>query len=73
MLWSFSLNLSLVLGPAVAGLLVASFGGPSMSLIDAGTFAVMAFAAITLPVLPRSKLLCRRLSQNAWGYVNFGI
>ena len=55
MLWSFSLNLSLIIGPAVAGLLVASFGGPSVLLIDAGTFAVMAFAAITLPVLERSR------------------
>jgi MFS family permease len=55
MLWSFSLNLSLVLGPAVAGLLVASFGGSSVLLIDAGTFAVMAFVAITLPILKRSK------------------
>ena len=55
MLWSFSLNLSLVIGPAVAGVLVASFGGPSVLLIDAGTFAVMAFAAITLPNLRRSE------------------
>ena len=54
MLWSFSLNLSLVVGPAVAGILVASFGGPSVLLIDAGTFAVMSLAAITLPVLNRS-------------------
>ncbi len=54
MLWSFSLNLSLVIGPAVAGLLVASFGGPSVLLIDAGTFAVMALVAITLPILKRS-------------------
>src|SRR5215831_1611674 len=54
MLWSFSLNLSLVLGPAVAGLLIASFGGPSVLLIDAATFAVMAFIAITLPILKRS-------------------
>ncbi|HLO30867.1 MAG TPA: MFS transporter [Anaerolineales bacterium] len=54
MLWSFSLNLSLVIGPAVAGLLVASFGGPAVLLIDAGTFAVMAFVAITLPTLKRS-------------------
>ena len=46
MLWSFSLNLSLVIGPAVAGLLVASFGGPSVLLIDAATFAVMALVAI---------------------------
>jgi len=55
MLWSFSLNLSLVVGPAVAGLLVASFGGPSVLLIDAGTFAVMAFVAVTIPNVERSK------------------
>src|SRR6266511_1363610 len=55
MLWSFSLNLSLVVGPAVAGILVASFGGPSVLLIDAATFAVMTFVAITIPNLERSK------------------
>ena len=55
MLWSFSINLSLVIGPAVAGLLVASFGGPSVLLIDAGTFAIMAMVAITLPMLRRSQ------------------
>ena len=55
MLWSFSLNLSLVIGPAVAGVLVASFGGPSVLLIDAATFAVMGFIAHSLPVLPRNK------------------
>ena len=53
MLWSFSLNLSLVIGPAVAGVLIASFGGPSVLLIDAGTFAVMAILAATLPTLKR--------------------
>jgi MFS family permease len=55
MLWSFSLNLSLVIGPALAGLLVASFGGPAVLLIDAGTFAVMAILAVTLPILKRSQ------------------
>jgi MFS family permease len=55
MLWSFSLNLSLVVGPAVAGLLVASFGGPSVLFIDAVTFAVMALVAITIPNVERSK------------------
>jgi len=54
MLWSFSINLSLVIGPAVAGVLVASFGGPSVLLIDAGTFAVMAIMAVALPTLKRS-------------------
>jgi len=57
MLWSFSLNLSLVVGPAVAGVLVAFFGGPSVLLIDAGTFAVMALLASTLPSLERGKPL----------------
>jgi MFS family permease len=55
MLWSFSLNLSLIIGPAVAGLLVASFGGPSVLLIDAATFAVMALVAVTIPNVERSK------------------
>jgi MFS family permease len=55
MLWSFSLNLSLVIGPAVAGLLIASFGVPSVLLIDAVTFAVMALVASTLPILKRSE------------------
>ncbi len=54
MLWSFSLNLSLVIGPAVAGVLVASFGGPAVLLIDAGTFAVMAVMAATLPAVKRA-------------------
>ena len=55
MLWSFSLNLSLIIGPAVAGLLVASFGGPSVFLLDAATFTTMALVATTIPSLERSK------------------
>jgi MFS family permease len=55
MLWSFSLNLSLIIGPAVAGLLVASFGGPSVLLIDAATFAVMALVAVTIPNVERGR------------------
>ena len=55
MLWSFSLNLSLVIGPAVAGLLVASFGGLSVLLIDAATFAVMAWVAATMPNVERGR------------------
>lgn len=57
MLWSLSLNLSLVIGPAVAGVLVATFGGPSVLLIDAGTFAVMALLAVTIPDVDRTKPL----------------
>jgi MFS family permease len=55
MLWSFSLNLSLIIGPAVAGVLIASFGGPSVLLIDAATFAVMALVATTIPNVERSR------------------
>jgi len=55
MLWSFSLNLALVIGPAVAGVLIASFGGPFVLLIDAATFAAMAIVSITIPTLDRSK------------------
>jgi MFS family permease len=54
MLWAFSINLSLIIGPAVAGILVASCGGPMVLLIDAGTFGVMALAAATLPTVRRS-------------------
>ena len=73
MLWSFSLNLSLIIGPAVAGLLIASFGGPSVLLIDAGTFVLMAFAAVTIPIVERRKLpqqapLTERLGlRQLWG------
>ncbi len=55
MLWSFSTNLSLVIGPAVAGFLAASLGGLSVLFIDAGTFAVMMMAAILLPAIKRSQ------------------
>ena len=67
MLWSFSTNLSLVIGPAVAGLLVASFGGPSVLLIDAGTFAVMTIVAILLPTLKRSQSPAQALLSERLG------
>ncbi len=59
MLWSFSLNLSLVVGPAIAGVLVASFGGPSVLLIDAVTFAAMGVLALALPTLKRRQSTAR--------------
>jgi MFS family permease len=68
MLWSFSVNLSLVVGPAFAGLLVASFGGPSVLLIDAGTFAIMALVAITLPILKRSGIPVRTSLSERLGF-----
>ncbi len=54
MLWAFSQNLSFVVGPAVAGLLVAALGGPFVLLLDAASFGVMAVVAATLPKIVRT-------------------
>ncbi len=54
MLWAFSQNLSFVVGPAVAGLLVAALGGPFVLLLDAASFGVMALVAATLPEIVRA-------------------
>ncbi|HYN88346.1 MAG TPA: MFS transporter [Ardenticatenaceae bacterium] len=54
MLWAFSANLTVVIGPAVAGMLVAAFGGPSVLLLDAATFAAMALVSATLPDIRRA-------------------
>lgn len=54
MLWSFSQNLSVVLGPAVAGILVAALGGPFVLLLDAASFALLAVVATTLPEIQRT-------------------
>jgi MFS family permease len=67
MLWSFSDNLSLVIGPAVAGVLVASFGGPSVLLIDSVTFAVMALVAATLPKVERGRSPIQTLHAERFG------
>lgn len=53
MLWSLSGNLSVVIGPAVAGVLVAAFGGPFVLLLDAVSFALLALVAATLPKIAR--------------------
>jgi MFS family permease len=68
MLWSFSINLSLVIGPAVAGALIASFGGPFVLLIDAATFAVMALVSITIPTLHRIKSLAPAALSERLGF-----
>jgi MFS family permease len=54
MLWSFSVNLSVIIGPALAGILVATFSGPFVLLLDAATFAVMALVAVSLPTRERT-------------------
>lgn len=54
MLWSFSLNLSVIIGPVVAGILIAAFGGPFVLLLDAASFGLLALVAATLPKVRRT-------------------
>lgn len=54
MLWSFSQNLSIVIGPALAGILIATFSGPFVLLLDALSFALMALVSATLPEIIRT-------------------
>ncbi len=53
-LWAVNFNLATLLGPGVAGVLVALLGAPSVLLLDAGTFLVMMAVALSLPVLERT-------------------
>ncbi len=62
MLWALSVNMSVVVGPALAGILVAAYGGPLVLFIDAGTFLVMALVAFGLPTVTRS----HRKEPAAW-------
>jgi len=54
MLVSLGVSLSVVVGPAVAGLLLATVGGPLVLVLDALTFAGMAMVAWTLPRVVRA-------------------
>jgi MFS family permease len=47
-------SLSVVVGPAAAGVLVAAAGAPAVLLVDAASFALMAVVALSLPVVARS-------------------
>ncbi len=47
-------SLSVILGPALAGVLTALVGAPFVLLLDAATFAVMAAAAASLPRIVRT-------------------
>jgi len=54
MLVSLGVSLSVVVGPAVAGLLLAAVGGPIVLALDALTFVAMAIVASTLPRVERA-------------------
>ena len=53
-LWAMNFNLATLVGPGVAGILVALFGGPFVLLLDAGTFLIMMAVAFSLPTLRRA-------------------
>jgi len=64
-----SMQRSYLAGPALAGLVVATVGGPWALLIDAASFLVMAALAFTLPDLPRAAPVERRWDRgNGLGF-----
>lgn len=54
-LWSMSWEYAMILGPAAAGFLVESVGGPMVLLIDAGSFLLMGTLVCFLPNLIRDQ------------------
>lgn len=52
-LMSVSLNFATLVGPAIAGVLVGILGGPTVMVIDAVSFLVMALVAYSLPRISR--------------------
>lgn len=65
-----SMQLSYLVGPALAGLVVAAVGGPRALLLDAASFLVMAALVFTLPDLPRAARAARRDARG--GGLGFG-
>ena len=61
-----SMQFSYLVGPALAGLVVAAVGGPWALLIDAASFLVMAALVATLPDLPRAARARRREGRGGW-------
>lgn len=51
---SVAASLAVVVGPVLAGVLVAALGGPAVLLFDAASFVLMAAVAWSLPPIPRS-------------------
>ncbi len=54
-LWTGSVQFTLLVGPALAGFLVASYGGPFALWIDALSFIVMSIIAFGLPNIRQEK------------------
>lgn len=66
---SVSVQFSALAGPALAGLLVASVGGPPVILIDALSFWGMAFLVRGLPTIARTPMAGAATTQrHGWGF-----
>lgn len=54
--FAMTAHIPTVLGPAVAGALIAAWGGPHALIVDAATFLFMAWALSGMPDLPRGEM-----------------
>lgn len=69
---SFALNVPFFIGPAIAGLLVAWWGGPAVILIDAFAFLTMAAASWSLPDITRAPAAVSAAGSRR-GFLGLGI
>lgn len=63
---STSVQFALLLGPALAGIVVARFGGPWALLVDAASFLVMALLVVSLPPIARQRRDDSSPAKQAW-------
>ncbi|MFI5274897.1 MAG: MFS transporter [Ktedonobacterales bacterium] len=63
---SFNLQFAALVGPVVAGILVAALGGLWALLIDAASFVVMGALVLTLPNTPRERRVAQDRREGRW-------
>ena len=61
-----SLQFSYLVGPLVAGFVVARLGGPWALYIDAASFLLMGLLALTLPTITRGPSVAPHAAANRW-------
>jgi len=62
-------QIAYIVGPALAGLLVATLGGAWALLLDAATFLIMGAIALSLPAVPRSSHVGPHVGSGLWPLV----
>jgi MFS family permease len=65
-LWAGSVQFASLVGPALAGYLVASVGGPVALLVDAASFVIMSVVAFGLPNVQREQRGALAGTRRAW-------